>query len=85
VIEADRDGGHLGASPGGAMIIYESLARYVGQGYYALSMTFDLEHSSTLGFGHSMFLARNADAVFGTDHFTAGSLPASSKRRPTGP
>ena len=75
VIEADRDNGISAYLPEAPLIIYESLARYVGQGYYALSMTFDLEHSSTLGFGHSMFLARNADAVFGTDHFTAGSLP----------
>lgn len=56
-------------------IVYESMTRYVGQGYSALAMSFDLEHTSTLGFGHSMFLARNADAIFGTDHFTAGSLP----------
>ena len=57
-------------------IVYESMTRYLGQGYYALSMTFDLEHDSTLGFGHSMFLARNADAFFATDRFSAGSLPA---------
>lgn len=56
-------------------IIYESLTRYIGQGYYALSMSFDIDHGSTFGFGHSMFLARNADAIFGTNHFTAGSIP----------
>jgi len=56
-------------------IVYESMTRYLGQGYSALSMAFDLEHTTTWGFGHSMFLARNADAIFGTDHFTAGSLP----------
>ena len=57
-------------------IVYESMTRYLGQGYYALSLSFDLEQASTLGLGHSMFLARNGDAIFGTDRFTAGSLPA---------
>jgi hypothetical protein len=56
-------------------IIYESLTRYVVQGYYALSLSMQVDQSSTLGFGHSMFLARNADMVFGTNYFTAGSLP----------
>ena len=56
-------------------IIFESLARYLGQGYYALSMSFDIDHASTLGFGNSMFLARNADAIFGTNDFTSGSIP----------
>jgi hypothetical protein len=75
VIEADRYDGisvHMGEAQ---RIVYESMTRYLGQGYYALSKTFDLEHTTTLGFGHSMFLARNADAIFATDHFTAGSLP----------
>ena len=56
-------------------IIFESLTRYVGQGYYALSMSFDIDHWSTLGLGHSMFLARNADAIFSTNHFSWGSIP----------
>ena len=56
-------------------IIFESLTRYVGQGYYALSMSFDVEHSSTFGFGNSIFLARNADAIFDTNKFTATSIP----------
>jgi hypothetical protein len=56
--------------------IFESLTRYLGQGYYALSMSFGIDHHSTLGFGNSMFLARNADAAFGTTQFTAGSIPA---------
>ncbi|SOZ13909.1 membrane hypothetical protein [Cupriavidus taiwanensis] len=62
-------------------IIFESITRYLGQGYYALSMAFGIDHASTLGFGHSMFLARNADAIFGTDHFTAGSLPGLLEER----
>jgi len=56
-------------------IIFESLTRYIGQGYYALSMSFNIDHQSTLGFGNSIFLARNADAVFGTNHFTQASIP----------
>ncbi len=56
-------------------IIFESLTRYVGQGYYALSMSFDIEHSSTFGFGNSIFLARNADAIFDTNQFTTTSIP----------
>lgn len=56
-------------------IAFESISRYLGQGYYALSMAFHVDYQSTLGFGHSMFLARNADALFGTDRFTVGSLP----------
>lgn len=56
-------------------IIFESLVRYLSSGYYALSLSFDVEHSSTFGLGHSMFLARNADAIFGTTHFTWGSIP----------
>ncbi|QJC55012.1 hypothetical protein HC248_00275 [Polaromonas vacuolata] len=57
-------------------IIYESITRYIGQGYYALSMSFGIEHSSTLGFGHSIFLARNADMIFGTNKFTTTSIPS---------
>jgi hypothetical protein len=56
-------------------VIYESLTRYIVQGYYALSLSMKVDHASTLGFGHSMFMARNADAIFDTDYFTLGSLP----------
>ncbi|TRX73785.1 hypothetical protein [Pseudomonas mangiferae] len=62
--------------PKGVMIVYESLARYLGQGYYALSMSFDLDSPSTYGLGHSMFLSRNADTLLGTDYFTSNSLPS---------
>jgi hypothetical protein len=76
LIEADRSTDGFSSNLGEAeRVIYESLTRYVGQGYYALSLSFDLEQTSTLGFGHSMFLARNADSLFGTDYFTTGSLP----------
>jgi hypothetical protein len=55
--------------------VYESFARYLGQGYQALALSFDLEHPLTWGFGNSMFLARNADRVLGTDFFVSQSLP----------
>lgn len=75
LIEASRDNFLSLLLSDSQRIIFESLARYVGQGYYALSMSLGLEHTSTLGLGHSMFLARNADAIFSTDYFTSGSLP----------
>lgn len=56
-------------------IIFESLTRYIGQGYYALSLSFQIDHPTTFGLGHSMFLARNADAIFSTNYFTSGSIP----------
>jgi hypothetical protein len=55
LIEADRDDSISVHMSEPVRIVYESMTRYLGQGYYALSMTFDLEHDSTLGFGHSMF------------------------------
>jgi hypothetical protein len=58
-----------------ARIAYESLARYLTGGYYVLALAFDTEHKSTYGIGNSMFLARQADAVFGTTYFTEESLP----------
>jgi hypothetical protein len=75
IIEADRFDSLSVHMSEAQRVIYESLARYLGQGYYALSMSFDIDHSTTWGFGHSMFLARNADALFGTTYFTTGSLP----------
>lgn len=56
-------------------VIYESLTRYLVQGYYALSLSFHIDDSGTFGFGHSMFLARNANAIFDTTYFTQQSLP----------
>lgn len=78
----DTDAGHAISSllSENQRIIFESVARYVGQGYYALSLSFPIEHSSTLGLGNSMFLARNADALFGGDYFTWQSLPGLLER-----
>lgn len=61
--------------PDEGQLLFESITRYLCQGYYALSLSFDLDHNLTFGFGHSMFLARNADSVFDTSIFTLGSIP----------
>jgi len=60
---------------GNQLIIYESLSRYIGTGYYALSKAFEIESDSTYGLGNSMFLSRQANIIFGTDYFTNESLP----------
>ncbi len=57
-------------------ISYESLCRYLTSGYYALSLSMQIETPTTYGVGNSMFLARNADALFGTSYFTTQSLPS---------
>jgi hypothetical protein len=54
---------------------YESITRYLGSGYYALSLALKVDSPSTLGLGNSMFIARNADSVFDTNFFTDESLP----------
>jgi hypothetical protein len=59
-----------------ARLTFESLARYLGQGYQAVALTFYIPHESTWGAGGSMFLARNADKLMHTDFFTSASLPA---------
>ena len=75
IIEANRDNNISRAIGENNVIIYESLTRYLGQGYKALSMSFDIDAPSTFGFGHSMFFARNANSVFNTDYFTDQSIP----------
>lgn len=75
LIQADKSNAISQLLSSNLQIIFESLTRYLGQGYYALSMSFNIESSSTFGFGNSMFLARNANEIFGTSHFTSGSIP----------
>jgi hypothetical protein len=75
LIEADRTNAISILLSDNSRIIYESLSRYLCQGYYALSLTFNIEYNSTLGLGHSMFFARNADSLFDTVYFTSDSLP----------
>ena len=57
-------------------ISYESLCRYLTSGYYALSLSMQIESPTTYGVGNSMFLSRNADALFGTSYFTTQTLPS---------
>lgn len=80
LLEADRDNGLSEVIGADYVIIYESLTRYLGQGYYALSMSFDLDTASTFGLGSSMFFARNANSLFGTEYFTAESIPGVLER-----
>lgn len=74
-IYADKDHPITSMLPDWATVGFESLSRYLCSGYYALSLCLGYETESTLGLGHSMFLARNADAVMGVDHFVWGSVP----------
>lgn len=76
IISANRD--HLVSTflPEILVIIFESISRYVTQGYYALSLVFDIDSKTTYGFGNSMFLARNADLITGSNYFTTQSLPS---------
>ena len=80
VLQADS--GHFISAllPEEFRIVFEALSRYVVHGYYALSLALQTDSPSTWGFGHSMFLARNADLVFGTDHFVWKSLPGLLER-----
>lgn len=80
LLEADRSNNLSKMLGPDYVVIYESLARYMGQGYSALSMSFDLNTNSTLGFGSSMFFARNADAILGTEYFSAESIPSVLER-----
>ncbi len=75
VIFADRDHFVSILLPDFLVIVFESITRYVTQGYYALSLTFPIVSDTTFGFGNSIFLARNADALTGSTYFTSESLP----------
>ncbi len=75
IIFANRDHFISQFLPEFLLIIFESITRYVTQGYYALSLTFSIESSTTFGFGNSMFLARNADALTASTYYTSQSLP----------
>lgn len=57
------------------IIIYESIVRYLTQGYQALSISFEIDTAPTFGIGHSMFLSENVDAWLGTHYFTEQSIP----------
>lgn len=80
VLQADSGNFISSLLPEELRVVYEALTRYVVHGYYALSLALQTDTPSTLGFGHSMFMARNADLVFGSDHFVAQSIPAILER-----
>jgi hypothetical protein len=80
VLMADSDHFISSLLPEQLRVVFEAISRYVVQGYYALSMALQTDAPSTWGFGHSMFLARNADAVLGTDRFVWQSLPGLLER-----
>lgn len=75
VLQANSDHFVTALLPEPLKVVFEALSRYVVQGYYALSMALSSDSPSTLGVGHSMFLARNADNLFGTHYFVTQSLP----------
>jgi len=80
VLQADS--GHFLSAllPEEFRVLFEALTRYVVHGYYALSLGLQTDTPSTLGFGHSMFLARNADVLAGTDYFVSQSIPGVLER-----
>ncbi len=76
MVQADRrDGEYAQLLSPALMVTYESLTRYMGQGYYAFAASMDLDSPSTFGFGNSMFLNRNMDTLLGTHYFTENALP----------
>lgn len=58
------------------VIIYQSITRYLTQGYQALALSFELDRSNTFGIGNSFFLTDQADLLFGTNYFEVNNLPA---------
>lgn len=81
LIFADREHSLNGQLPLPGKVIFESLTRYLGQGYFALEQSFDLEPGRTFGVGHSMFIARNANRILETERFTQESLPGQLEQR----
>ena len=80
IVQADSDNFISSLLPDDLRVAYEALSRYVVQGYYALSMSFETDTPSTLGVGNSMFLARNADLVTGSTFFENQSIPGALER-----
>ncbi len=80
VLQADSNNFVSSLLPEDLRVGYEALSRYVVHGYYALSMGFQTDTPSTLGLGNSMFLARDADALLGTNYFENQSIPGALDR-----
>jgi len=81
IISADREHPLSRNLPTQGVVIFESMTRYLGQGYFALEQSFELESARTLGAGSSMFIARNADSLLETRHFSEESLPGQLERQ----
>ena len=62
-------------------IIYQSITRYLTQGYQPLLYALDTDHPLTMGVGNSMFLTDNADKIFGDNYFARSNLPAIIEQR----
>ncbi len=58
------------------VIIYQSITRYLTQGYQALALSFEVDRTTTFGIGHSFFLTDQASAIFEIDYFEDNNLPA---------
>ena len=81
VISSDRLSGVSAILSENQLIIYESLSRYLVQGYYALDMAFDMESKHTWLLGHSMFLSAQGNAITGSTYFTDNSVPGVLEQR----
>ena len=75
VLQSDTNNFISSLLPEALRVIFEAISRYVVHGYYALSLSFQTDTPSTLGLGNSMFLARNADLVAGSNYFVNQSIP----------
>lgn len=62
-------------------IIYQSITRYLTQGYQPLLYAMDIDHPLTWGVGNSMFLTDNADKILGGTYFDRTNLPAIIEQR----
>ena len=74
-IDADKENWLTFFLPDTYRIYVESLVRYLCQGYYALSRTMLLDFDTTFGFGHSIFLAKNAESILGIADLTSNNYP----------
>jgi len=81
IIGADREHPLSRNLPVQGVVVFESLSRYLGQGYFALEQSFGLESARTLGAGSSIFIARNVDRIFDTRYFSDESLPGQLERQ----
>ncbi len=75
-IHTDRNQPYYALLPKQLALLYESISRYVCQGYYALSLALKMSFHSTYGLGNSMFLYREATNWFGLGSIVNQSYPS---------